>query len=81
MASRNEDLKQQLKQEANRLRELAGSVRAGVERPDLKGYVRSGRGPKYQEANDAYMGTLHAAEALKEAAYYLEQATSSHLLA
>jgi len=76
-----EDLRQQLAEEAQRLRSLGAAVRASGKAPVLEEYIRSGRGPAYQRDNEAWMKNVHVAYAFEEAAWLLEQTVTSARLA
>ena len=73
------DLKQELLDEAYRLRGLAELLRLQSPPPVLEHYIRSGRGPLYQRDRDAWMKTTHVAHAFDEAASRLEQVLASYL--
>lgn len=72
-----DELRQQIADEARRLRSLAAMVRARSVAPNLSQYVRSGRGPAYQRDHAAWMKAASAAHALDDAAMRLEQAVAA----
>ena len=72
---------QQMAEEAQRLRLLAATVRERVKVPVIEEYVRSGRGPSYQRDYERWSKNEGVAEAFDRAAYRLEEALASPMLA
>jgi hypothetical protein len=67
--------------EAQRLRSLAATVRGRVKVPVIEEYLRSGRGPAYQRDYERWSKNEGVAEAFDRAAYRLEEALASPMLA
>ena len=73
----HEELREQLAEEARRLRSMAAGVRARVKAPNLEEYIRTGRGPVYQRDSAAWRRDIDAAYAFDAAAARLEEALRS----